>query len=522
MAKRSRYFGRLFLATILTATCAAALPGGPATLAAPGTPVGPGAPPFLVYAEGFESGSGVTEFESYLAIGVKYTADPYWLRAARCNGFVLSAEDVMRPAGSCNASDANYRNVRAQAQALGLLTDPANAAGNRAVSTLTSGNANSDVAFDSDGPLVPAVMFRTATQLALHAKDRFVTFSVDAAASSCQFTDPLLRFYLRNGAGVESPVSASALNPCTDPNRRTARINGVDVSYVSSVASSAMLLRGESYGIVVRNEALNSLGNDSAFDNLRLLDVSPKLDKAFSPTTVAVGGVSTLTMTVTNTTDLLAKNGWAFTDTLPVGLRVATPSGVGGTCNASTAATPGGSTITVTNGTMRAGQVSCTITVKVTSNTPGPNDPTSKSYRNCSTNLSNVVGLQPRHCAFVEYHSTPRLSVDKSVSPTMVTHAGQVLTYSFLVTNTGTATMRNIGVRETVFTGTGGVPLVSCPVSTLTPGARTTCTATYTVTQADVNAGGIRNTAEAYGTPPLAGRSTGSPSDTATVTVLRS
>ena len=70
-----------------------------------------------------------------------------------------------------------------------------------------------------------------------------------------------------------------------------------------------------------------------------------------------------------------------------------------------------------------------------------------------------------------------------------MTAAGQTVTYTFAVTNTGNVTVHGVSVAETAFAGTGTVSAVTCPATTLAPGASTTCTATYTVTQADVDAG---------------------------------
>jgi uncharacterized repeat protein (TIGR01451 family) len=63
--------------------------------------------------------------------------------------------------------------------------------------------------------------------------------------------------------------------------------------------------------------------------------------------------------------------------------------------------------------------------------------------------------------------------------------------YSYLVTNTGNVTLNAVAVSDP----TAGS--VSCPRSTLAPGESETCTADniYTVTQADVNAGSVTDTA---------------------------
>ncbi len=47
-----------------------------------------------------------------------------------------------------------------------------------------------------------------------------------------------------------------------------------------------------------------------------------------------------------------------------------------------------------------------------------------------------------------------------------------------------------------------GLSAITCPATTLAPGASTTCTATYTTTQADLDRGGIANTGTATAAPP--------------------
>ena len=95
----------------------------------------------------------------------------------------------------------------------------------------------------------------------------------------------------------------------------------------------------------------------------------------------------------------------------------------------------------------------------------------------------------------------PALTLDKSAGPIVDVNgngrvdAGDTIAYAFLVTNTGTVTLTAVAVSDPV------VGAVSCPVTTLAPGASTTCTATYTFTQADVDAGSGRQHRDRVGHP---------------------
>ncbi|PRI12537.1 DUF7507 domain-containing protein, partial [Leucobacter massiliensis] len=94
------------------------------------------------------------------------------------------------------------------------------------------------------------------------------------------------------------------------------------------------------------------------------------------------------------------------------------------------------------------------------------------------------------------------LSIVKSSDVEEVTAAGDVITYSFLVTNTGNVTLTDVVPVEGEFSGTGELGAFSPNPVTLAPGEEQVFTAEYRVTQSDINAGGIDNSATATGTPP--------------------
>ncbi|MFJ4223796.1 hypothetical protein [Microbacterium sp. NPDC089695] len=76
--------------------------------------------------------------------------------------------------------------------------------------------------------------------------------------------------------------------------------------------------------------------------------------------------------------------------------------------------------------------------------------------------------------------------------------AGERIVFGFLVTNTGTITLRDVGVDDPMLVSAGVD--VTCQVTLLAPGESTQCEGDYTATAADTRAGDIRNVATAFGT----------------------
>ncbi|WP_277014767.1 DUF7507 domain-containing protein [Flavobacterium lindanitolerans] len=79
-----------------------------------------------------------------------------------------------------------------------------------------------------------------------------------------------------------------------------------------------------------------------------------------------------------------------------------------------------------------------------------------------------------------------------------IVNAGDVIQYSFTVRNTGNVTITNISVTDPIVAVSGG------PIASLAPQATdsTTFTATYTISQADIELGAVYNLALAEGTDP--------------------
>ena len=227
------------------------------------------------------------------------------------------------------------------------------------------------------------------------------------------------------------------------------------------------------------------------------------------------GATVTYTVNVTNTGSgaYTATDPASITDDLTNVLQDATFGSVTGT--------PAGWTVARTGNTLSGSgplAVGATATITYTAIVDNPENGTPLVNAVTSTNPTGSCAPLLVCTTTTPVELSPSISIVKSATPTTVTAAGQTVDYSFLVTNTGNVTLNPVVVNDTSFSGTGTMSTISCPDASLAAGAAETCTATYKVTQADIDAGSVVNTATATGTPPNGGTPVTSPPSTATVT----
>ncbi len=196
---------------------------------------------------------------------------------------------------------------------------------------------------------------------------------------------------------------------------------------------------------------------------------------------ITVKNTGNVTMSAVTVTDPVADAGSIVCDTA-----VLAPTDTA-TCSA---------THTVTQADLDAGSV---VNVATAAGTP-PIGPT-------ITDPSNEVT--------VPVVQSPSVVTVKSTTATTYSQPGQVITYAITVTNTGNVTITGVRVSDPK---ADAAP--TCDVTTLAPAAVATCSATHTITQADIDAGFIDNVATSTGTPP-AGPPVGDPSDVVRVTATQ-
>jgi uncharacterized repeat protein (TIGR01451 family) len=112
-------------------------------------------------------------------------------------------------------------------------------------------------------------------------------------------------------------------------------------------------------------------------------------------------------------------------------------------------------------------------------------------------NLVNVVNVTTNQVpgpvvasAITPVTISPALSISKTATESTFDAVGDVLNYTIIVTNTGNVTLSNIAVSDPL---TG----LNTTISTLAPLASESIPTSYTITQSDIDAGKVDNTASA-------------------------
>ena len=251
----------------------------------------------------------------------------------------------------------------------------------------------------------------------------------------------------------------------------------------------------------------------------------PALTVPLTLTSAATAGSTTITYNVTDTNSTLEPNNGSETvqalmpATAPVtvtktaGSATYTASGQSRTftytiTNTSSATVTG---ITVTDSFAGASTPSCLATTLAAgaSTTCTSSYPTTQSdvdTRRVLSGSATAGGMQSgssfvsgaSNVVSVTADPTSSMSVSTTSSPTGFTAAGNGLTFTHAVTNTGATTLSSVAVSESL----SGASTPSCQATTLAPGASTTCTSTYTTTQADADAAAVVDIATATAANP--------------------
>lgn len=241
------------------------------------------------------------------------------------------------------------------------------------------------------------------------------------------------------------------------PGSSTLSLSGATLSSSASCTFSAKVTAttaGQKTNTVTVTSANAGTGNTS---NASLTVVAPPtIAKAFAATPVPFGATTTLTFSLANPNAGTALHGVGFTDNLPAGLVVATPSGLSGSCGGGAITAGAGSgTISLSGATLAAG-TSCSFSADVTAVAVGVK-------KNTTTKVVSVEGGTGASASRSLTVTKARTSTAATAAPSTAS-AGSPVTFTGAV---GPAEPNDSGINPT---GTVSFFLdgQSSPVATVT------------------------------------------------------
>jgi len=239
-----------------------------------------------------------------------------------------------------------------------------------------------------------------------------------------------------------------------------------DVSFTATASAAGAYANpsGGSCAVDPNNNVPETSEVNNSCSNTVTVVGPPTISKAFTPTSIAVGGISTLSLTITNPNPGTALAGVAVSDTLPAGVQVASSPNASNSCNGTlTGATAGSGAISLSGGSIPAG-LTCNISVDVTATSGGAKDNTTGAVS--STNGGTGA---TSNTATLTVAGPPTIS--KAFSPTSIAVGGtSTLSLTIANPNAGTA-LAGVAFSDTL---PAGVQVAG------TPNASNTCNGTLT------------------------------------------
>lgn len=252
-------------------------------------------------------------------------------------------------------------------------------------------------------------------------------------------------------AGILNSATPALTNSCGGTATAAPGSNSISLSGGTLPANGSCVLTVSVTGTATATNTIPSGGltvdggasNAVAASATLTVALPPAVSKAFAPSSIAIGGSSTLTLTLTNPNVGMAATGVAFTDTYPAGIVNAATPAVATTCGGAVTAAAGGGTLALSGGTIAAGGT-CTVTVTVTGNAAGSH---SNSIPAGGVTTANIGTNTSAASAMLDV-LTP-LTVEKSFSPSSVRNSGDRNPSTMTVTLSNPNTVALTGVAFT-------------------------------------------------------------------------
>lgn len=371
------------------------------------------AEPTVAWTDDFGTGGSVALTAYTGARGNSYTVGDKWGSLGDCNGILLSWNSSLQTT-QCNQGETGLArsNAKRLADVLGQVSKAgvvgstdASRPTNASDSTTKNNRALIEWTARTEAASSEPVASTTAR---LNASGGYYVVRVDVAEASCTYNsgrnNSKLLIWAAGSSITEAPLRLCSSNAgyfTSDFPSGTSSwgSGGTSVRAQTLTSDGSVYSAATNLPIGITNQTTTGDGNDFAIDNLRVLDATPQLTKAFSDESIYTGATTTLTFTVTNTAEKASKNDWSFTDTLPAGLKPVANT-FGGSCANVTGSAftrsvnVSAGTITVAGGDLARGAESCTITVGVTSTTAG-------TYTNGAANISNSRLKAPQDATLI-------------------------------------------------------------------------------------------------------------------------